>query len=92
MIHVLNEHKGDAERKRVLRKRKTAHSTEETVRTSKAVDLSSPPTTQQSFNTTHGSKFLRQNIRMINPLNTKCRLLYLKTQFVPRSKHFSSLL
>ena len=28
----------------------------------------------------------------INPLNTKCRLLYLKTQFVPRSKHFSSRL
>ena len=28
----------------------------------------------------------------INPLNTKRRLLYLKTQFVPRSKHFSSLL
>ena len=29
---------------------------------------------------------------MINPLNTKRRLLYLKTQFVPRSKHFSSRL
>ena len=28
----------------------------------------------------------------INPLNTKGRLLYLKTQFVPRSKHFSSRL
>ena len=28
----------------------------------------------------------------INPLNTKRRLLYLKTQFVPRSKHFSSRL
>ena len=27
-----------------------------------------------------------------NPLKTKRRLLYLKTQFVPRSKHFSSLL
>ena len=27
---------------------------------------------------------------LINPLNTKRRLLYLKTQFVPRSKHFSS--
>ena len=27
-----------------------------------------------------------------NPLNTKRRLLYLKTQFVPRSKHFSSRL
>ena len=24
----------------------------------------------------------------INPLNTKRRLFYLKTQFVPRSKHF----
>ena len=29
---------------------------------------------------------------LINPLNTKSRLLYLKTQFVPRSKHFSSQL
>ena len=28
----------------------------------------------------------------INPLNTERRLLYLKTQFVPRSKHFSSRL
>ena len=27
-----------------------------------------------------------------NPLNTKRRPLYLKTQFVPRSKHFSSRL
>ena len=26
----------------------------------------------------------------VNPLNTKNRQLYLKTQFVPRSKHFSS--
>ena len=30
--------------------------------------------------------------KRINPLNTKLRLLYLKTQFVPRSKHFSSQL
>ena len=28
----------------------------------------------------------------INPLNTKPRQFYLKTQFVPRSKHFSSQL
>ena len=28
----------------------------------------------------------------INPLKTKCRLLYLKTQFAPHSKHFSSRL
>ena len=28
----------------------------------------------------------------VNPLNTERRLLYLKTQFVPRSKHFSSRL
>ena len=28
----------------------------------------------------------------INSLKTKRRLLYLKTQFVPRSKHFSSRL
>ena len=29
---------------------------------------------------------------IINPLSTERRLLYLKTQFVPRSKHFSSRL
>ena len=29
---------------------------------------------------------------VINPLNTKRRLLYLKTQLVPFSKHFSSRL
>ena len=29
---------------------------------------------------------------LINPLNTKRRLLYLKTQFVPRSKHFISVI
>ena len=28
----------------------------------------------------------------VNPLKTKRRLLYLKAQFVPRSKHFSSRL
>ena len=28
----------------------------------------------------------------INPLKTKRRLFYLKTQFVPRSKHFSARL
>ena len=30
--------------------------------------------------------------RVLNPLNTKRRLLYLKTQFVLRSKHLSSRL
>ena len=30
--------------------------------------------------------------KMFNPLKTKRRLLYLKTQFVPRCKHFSSRL
>ena len=29
---------------------------------------------------------------LFNPLNTKRRLLYLKTQFVPRSKHFISVI
>ena len=32
------------------------------------------------------------NFVLFNPLNTKRRLLYLNTQFVPRSKHFSSRL
>ena len=31
-------------------------------------------------------------VRLLNLLKTKRRLLYLKTQFVPRSKHFSSQL
>jgi len=33
-----------------------------------------------------------RNGHQINPLKTKRRLHYLKTQFVPRSKHFSSRL
>ena len=52
---------------------------------------------------THGKpwscrQICRAPIRMtsshgiIIPLKTKCRPLYLKTQFVPRSKHFSSRL
>ena len=36
------------------------------------------------------SSFVQSKI--INPLKTKIRELYLKTQFVPRSKHFSSRL
>ena len=32
------------------------------------------------------------DFQCLKPLNTKRRLLYLKNQFVPRSKHFSSLL
>jgi len=31
-------------------------------------------------------------VPVINPLKMKGRLLYLKTQFVPRCKHFSSRL
>ena len=38
----------------------------------------------------HNSRICIYNI--INPLKTKRRLLYLKTQFVLRSKHFSSRL
>ena len=30
--------------------------------------------------------------RYFNPLKTKRRLLYLKTKFVPRSKHFISVI
>jgi hypothetical protein len=33
---------------------------------------------------------LRDYIRSQVPLKTKRKLLYLKTQFVPRCKHFSS--
>ena len=33
-----------------------------------------------------------EDLQHFNPLKTKRRLLYLKTQFVPRSKHFSSRL
>ena len=35
---------------------------------------------------------VRTHLIVFNPLKTKRRLLYLKTQFVPRSKHFSSRL
>ena len=34
----------------------------------------------------------RYGVQLINPLKTNGRLLYLKTQFVPHSKHFSSRL
>jgi len=37
------------------------------------------------------STHLLENV-FVNPLQTKRRLLYLKTQCVPRSKHFSSRL
>jgi hypothetical protein len=42
-----------------------------------------------------GKKYTRESVpvqRSIILLKTKLRLLYLKTQFVPRSKHFSSRL
>jgi len=38
------------------------------------------------------SSILKRCHSMFNLLKTKRRLLYLKTQFVPRSKHFSSWL
>ena len=34
----------------------------------------------------------RERVNCFNPLKTKGRLLYLKTQFIPHSKHFSSRL
>ena len=39
-----------------------------------------------------GELLHRKTHNKVNPLKTKRRLLYLKTQFVPRSKHFSSRL
>jgi hypothetical protein len=36
--------------------------------------------------------FITRRINYINPLKNKRRLLHLKTQFVPRCKHFSSRL
>ena len=47
------------------------------------------------FTTFAGHFALRQEyfiVTKINPLKTKRRLLYLKTQSVPRCKHFSSRL
>ena len=35
---------------------------------------------------------LQISYQLINPLKTKLRPLYLKTQFVPRSKHFISVI
>ena len=40
----------------------------------------------------HRCEKLESRILCFNPLKTKRRLLYLKTQFVPRSKHFPSRL
>jgi hypothetical protein len=60
IISILSNLKGDAGRKRVVKTRQTAQRTEEAVRTSKAVDFPSPPTTQQSITTTHGSKLLNR--------------------------------
>ena len=37
-----------------------------------------------------GKLFTGDPGRYVNPSQTKRRRLYLKTQFVPRSKHFSS--
>ena len=45
----------------------------------------------EGYITSHINISIRVNIK-VNPLKTKRRLLYLKTQFVPRSKHFSSRL
>ena len=45
-----------------------------------------------SGNTLDWHRYNTQCRVKINPLNTKRRLLYLKIQFVPRSKHFSSRL
>ena len=41
---------------------------------------------------TMGTRNFNCRRSQVNPLNTKRRLLYLKTQFVPRSEHFSSRL
>jgi len=37
-------------------------------------------------------RVMAELLRLINPLKAKRRLLYLKTQFAPRCKHFSSRL
>ena len=52
----------------------------------KATDFSTPAVSAIKF------CFSRAWFGKINPLNTKRRLLYLKIQFVPRSKNFSSQL
>ena len=44
------------------------------------------------FYPTFASDLPNALLLIINPLKTNGRLLYLKTQFVPRSKHFSSRL
>ena len=50
-----------------------------------------PAQTDDSVNS-HDDINSRNKKAGINPLKTKRRLLYLKTQFVPRSKHFSTRL
>ena len=56
-----------------------------------------PPRSKKSLNVQRAELYLVQvGYRLLhsifNPLKSNGRLLYLKTQFVPRSKHFSSRL
>ena len=74
---------------RVLQK--TTRSTDiGSCRTQKQRYLCQTGSTRQSNLLTLANKILQS--WKFNPLNTKRRLLYLNTQFVPRSKHFSSRL
>ena len=58
----------------------------------KSVDFLKASTIRESNNHLTQYNTLDKIWNGINPLNTKRRLLYLKTQFVPRSKNFSSRL
>ena len=63
----------------------------------KPIYTSPVPHTRYMFRPSHSSLFDHPNnigwgAQITNPLKTKRRLLYLKTQSVPRSKHFSSRL
>jgi len=56
--------------------------------------LSLPCSLRECYNLLHkiSDSFSHTTYCLFNPLKTKCRLLYLKTQSVPRCKHFSSRL
>jgi len=47
---------------------------------------------QQQLTNQNNQERKKLKLQKINPLKTNGRLLYLKVQFVPRSKHFSSRL
>ena len=62
------------------------------VQLNRAWPLTTHPTTQHHIPEDQNSRLHLCENSSVNPLKTKHRPLYLKTQFIPHSKHFSSQL